>query len=55
MPSLTLRAARMALLGEVADDAAASRRYYEATLDIAASADSPRSEIERARKYVGGG
>jgi len=37
---------------EAAGDAAAARRYYRATLDIARDADSPRPELERARSYL---
>jgi len=37
---------------EAAGDAAAARRYYRRTLEIARSADSPRPEIERARAFL---
>jgi tetratricopeptide (TPR) repeat protein len=39
---------------EASGDAAAARRYYERTLDIARTADSPRPEIERAQRYLDG-
>jgi tetratricopeptide (TPR) repeat protein len=37
---------------EAAGDAAAARRHYRATLEIAGAADSPRAEIAQARAYV---
>lgn len=37
---------------EAAGDAAAARRYYQRTLEIAATADAPRPEIQRARSYL---
>ena len=40
---------------EAAGDAAAARRYYQRTLEIAQNADSPRPELERARSYVANG
>jgi tetratricopeptide (TPR) repeat protein len=40
---------------EAAGDALAARRYYQAAIDIARNADSPRPELERARSYLRGG
>jgi tetratricopeptide (TPR) repeat protein len=40
---------------EAAGDAPAARRYYQRALEIAASADSPRPELERARSYLARG
>ena len=39
---------------EAVGDAAAARRYYQRTLEIARAADSPRPEIQRAQSYVDG-
>jgi hypothetical protein len=48
-------AAGAARAAEAAGDAAAARRYHQATLEIARAADSPRPELERARSYLRGG
>jgi tetratricopeptide (TPR) repeat protein len=37
---------------EAAGDAAGARRYYQTTLEIAAAADSQRTELQRARSYL---
>jgi tetratricopeptide (TPR) repeat protein len=37
---------------EAAGDAAGARRYYQRTLEIAAAADSQRTELQRARSYL---
>jgi tetratricopeptide (TPR) repeat protein len=37
---------------EAAGDADEARRYYRMTLDIAAAADSPRTELAQARAYL---
>jgi tetratricopeptide (TPR) repeat protein len=39
---------------EAAGDTAAARRYYARAVEIARDADSPRPEIERARRFVDG-